>query len=312
MSISVRTLLDNTELNLKLIAGENGLDREISNPEVYRPALELCGYFGHFQFEGIQIFTSNEVHYLNDKIGDKTTTESVRRLFEYDIPCAIVTGEKNTPHVLIENAQETGVPLLITPIFNTTAVRQIEEYLDNEFAPEVSMHGVLVDVFGVGTLILGPSGVGKSECALELVSKGHRLVADDVVNIKCLAGYTLMGSGSPLIRHHIEIRGLGIVDISRIFGVGAVRTRKRISLVINLENWDETKEYDRFGIQEINCRILNIEIPSMIIPVKPGRNISTVIEVGALNQRLKRMGIFSAQNVSEKLVRITSKQTLDL
>lgn len=300
-------LREQDALQLRCIAGRPGLVREIRIPDLNRPGLALSGSFDNFAFERIQIFGRGEHAYLEKHQDDgqnRELVEHVRTLFEADIPCAVFTHNlEPTPEVLLA-AKETGTPVLQSELTTSEFSARLIRALSNVFANTITTHGVLVEVFGIGILITGDSGVGKSEAALELIHRGHRIVADDAVEIKNVAGNLLIGSGAnKALGHHMEIRGLGIINISHLFGVGAIRERKQIQLVIELEPWDPNKEYDRIGAEEKRKEILGINVPYYVIPVKPGRNIPIIIETAAMNERLKKMGYYSAREFNQSVMK---------
>jgi HPr kinase/phosphorylase len=300
--IFVRNILENveTDLRLRVVAGADRLDREIPEAEINRPGLSLSGFFDFFAFDRIQIFGKGETAYLRSL--DAARERAIYELFfSYDILCCIFTHDEAPSALFLEFANNKGTPILITEHPTTRFVSLLTHMVSQAHAPTSAIHGTLVDVFGLGVLLLGKSGVGKSETALELIERGHRLVADDIVEIKKLDDALIMGSGSNLIRHHIEIRGLGILNIRDIYGIRSVRNRKRIELVASLEDWDETKTYDRLGIDERRYNILDVEVPHIIVPVRPGRNIPVIVETASLNLRLKKMGVNSAKELDQKL-----------
>lgn len=303
MGIDVGFLVGDDYLDLSVVSGKEGLSRPIRAPEVNRPTLELTGFFECFRCERVQVLGTGEITYINHHLGQPEFERNLEHLFTYDIPCFLVSGVQFIPDRLIELSEKSRIPILRTPSHTTKITKRLWEVLDREFAPTTTMHGNLLDIFGIGVLVLGESGVGKSETSLELLTRGHRLIADDVVYIKCLADHILEGSGSPDFPFLMEIRGLGIVDINRSFGVEAIGVRKRIRLIIFLENWDESKEYERIGMEQPEYSILDVRLPCLTIPVKDGRNISTLIEMGALNQRLRSMGINVAEEAGEQLAR---------
>ena len=225
----------------------------------------------------------------------------MRALFGSRISALAVTKDFPVPKVLREEADQAGVAILATPLLSSTLMMRLTAYLEDALAPSTSLHGVLIDVLGVGILILGKSGIGKSEAALDLVLRGHRLVADDIVDIKRRGGNTLYGQGSEIIRHHMEIRGLGIINIKDLFGVAAVRERKKLEMVVELVEWDPSVQYDRLGVEEHTYEILDLTIPQLMIPVRPGRNMTTIIEVAARNHLLKLQGHHSALEFQERL-----------
>lgn len=287
-------------LRLQLIAGEGGLSRILSIPDVNRPGLALAGYLDYFAFDRAQVMGLTEINYLLQLAPD-VLEERIKRIFAFDIPCFIISRGLMPPPAFIEAANAAQVPVLRSLLTTAKVVSKAIVFLDEQFSPETRVHGTLVDVHGIGVLILGHAGVGKSEAALELVERGHRLVADDVVSIKRRADRYLYGEGSALVKHHMEIRGLGIVDVRNLFGVGAVRDTKRVRLVIELEDWDAEKEYERLGIDEGAMTLLELRLPKLTVPVRPGRNIAIIIEVAALNQRLKDFGIHTARMLDEQL-----------
>jgi HPr kinase/phosphorylase len=300
--IFIRDLLENSEsdLRLKLIAGENGLEKEIPEAEINRPGLSLTGFFDFFAYDRIQIFGKGETAYIKN-FSEEKQRQIYDTFFSYDILCCIFTHGDHPSRLFLEFANMKNVPVLFTELPTTRFVSMLTHLVTQAHAPTTTVHGTLVDVFGIGVLLLGKSGVGKSETALELVERGHRLVADDIVEIKKVDDFLIMGSGSNLIRHHIEIRGLGILNIRDIYGIRSVRNRKRIELIVSLEDWDETKTYDRLGIDERVYTIIDVEVPHIIVPVRPGRNIPVIVETAALNLRLKKMGVNSAKELDQKL-----------
>ena len=302
-------LKEQNSLNLKCIGGRKGLAREISTPDINRPGLALSGFFDSFAHKRLQIFGQGENAYLQ-KLEEDNKSETIQQMFEYPIPCCIFTHGLTPSDTFIEIAEKVDCPILHTDLptseFNTRIIR----ILTAIFAPRQSLHGVLVEVFGLGILILGDSGVGKSETALELIYRGHRLVADDVVEIHCVNGNILMGTGAnKIIAHHMEIRGIGISNITHLFGVRAIRDRKEVQLVVKLEEWDSRKNYDRIGIEEQYMEFLGVKIPVMEIPVKPGRNIPIIIETAAMNERLKKMGYNTAKEFNQNIIRWLESDT---
>jgi HPr kinase/phosphorylase len=296
-------LKEHNSLNLHCIGGRKGLTREISIPDLNRPGMPLMGYYDSFVPQRIQLFGRGEVSYLREleKEGRETT---IRRMFSYPIPCCIFTHNLNPHREFFEAAEKAQCPLLQTDLGTSEFTARIMRILSEIFAPRQSIHGVLVEVYGLGILILGDSGVGKSETALELIKQGHRLVADDVVDIHCVSGNILMGTGANrIIGHHMEIRGMGIINITHLFGVGAIRDRKQIQLVVMLEEWDSKKTYDRLGTEEKVMEFLGVSIPKLEIPVKPGRNIPIIIETAAMNERLKKMGYNAAREFNRNILK---------
>jgi HPr kinase/phosphorylase len=296
-------LKEHNSLNLHCIGGRKGLSREIAIPVLNRPGLALSGFYDSFAYQRVQVFGQGEVSYVK-KLAKEGTMETIKQMFTYEIPCCIFTHNLTPVREFFEEAEKAQCPLLQTDLGTSEFLSRLMRILSDIFAPEKSIHGVLVEVYGLGILILGDSGVGKSETALELIERGHRLVADDVVVIRCVNGNVLMGSGAnKIIGHHMEIRGLGIINITHLFGVRAIRDRKEIQLVVVLEGWDSAKNYDRLGTEEISMEILGVSIPKLEIPVKPGRNIPIIIETAAMNERLKTMGYHSAKEFNQNILK---------
>ena len=296
-------LKEHEALDLRCIAGRSGLGRPIEMPDVNRPGLTLSGFYDNFAFKRIQVFGKGESAYL-DVMVKENRIDALAQFFKYDIPCAIFTYSLNPPEIFKELAEKAHCPVLQTDLPSTDFTARLIRALSEVFAPKQTVHGVLIEVFGIGVLIMGESGVGKSETALELIERGHRLVADDAVEIKNVAGNILMGAGAnKIIGHHMEIRGIGIINITHLFGVGAIRDRKQIQLVVELEPWDSTKNYDRLGEKDTTTEILGVQVPYLKIPVKPGRNIPILIETAAMNERLKKMGYFSAKEFNRNVLK---------
>ncbi|TDY71592.1 Hpr(Ser) kinase/phosphatase [Leptospira meyeri] len=301
--ITVDTILrDHEDLQLVLVTGEAGLSNRINNAEINRPGLSPTGFFDFFANDRIQILGKGEWAYLNSLAEDKLH-EITEKFFEFHLNCIIYTHGNEPQLPFVERAKAKGIPLFKTEIATHRFITLISQILDRALAPRTMRHGVLIEVFGIGTLLTGRSGVGKSETALELIERGHRLVADDMVEIRRLSESYLIGSCSDLLRHHMEIRGLGILNIKDLFGVGSVRDHKLIELIINLKEWEEqtSGEYERTGIEQSMEEILGVSVPYIEIPVKPGRNIPIIVETAAMNQRLRKMGKNSAKEFSNKL-----------
>jgi HPr kinase/phosphorylase len=306
----IRNLIDDTtdiNLQLELLAGEQGLDKEICVADVNRPGLSLAGFFDFFAFSRMQIFGLGETAYMR-KLPDDQMKVMLDTFFSYDVLCCVFTHDVRPNDMFMDLANSKNIPTFVSKHTTTRFVSLWTHAVEQYFAQIMTIHGSLVDVFGVGVLLLGKSGVGKSECALELIEKGHRLVADDVVEIQKLDDLFLFGTAAEIIRHHMEIRGLGIINVREIYGIGSVRNRKRIDIIIMLEEWDETKEYDRLGLDEQKYTILDIDLSYITIPVRPGRNIPILIETAALNHRLKKMGTNSAKELDLKIKDIVGKE----
>jgi len=288
------------DLQMRLLAGESGLDKEIKYGETNRPGLALAGFFDHFAHDRIQIFGQGETAFL-EQLSDEERTKIYREFFSYEVLCCIFTHESAPDNEFLEYADKRGVPVFTSKRGTTRFITLFVHIIDEMFSSSVTLHATLVDVFGVGVLLTGKSGVGKSETALELIERGHRLVADDMVVVKKIDESLLMGTSSELLKHHLEIRGLGIINVREIFGIRSIRNRKRIEIVTLLEEWDPAKEYDRLGLDEDKFTILEIDIPIITVPVRPGRNIPVIIETAALNQRLKKTGINAARELDERI-----------
>lgn len=297
-------LKEQNDLCLRCVAGRAGLTREITVPDLNRPGLALAGFYESFAAERLQLFGRGEIAYINKIEADGTAGPIYQKIFSYKIPTCIFTNNIEPTPQFTSAADAAGCPVLVTSLNSSEFSIRVIRVLHDIFAPKIIMHGVLVEVFGIGILLLGDSGVGKSETALELIERGHRLVADDVVEIRCLNGTVLMGQGTnKMIGHHMEIRGLGIINVTHLFGVGAIRDKKQIQLVCNLEDWDPNKVYDRIGMDELTMEILGVKVPKLEIPVKPGRNIPIIIETAAMNERLKKMGYHSAREFNQNILR---------
>jgi HPr kinase/phosphorylase len=307
-SFTVLDLLDldlkeHNSLNLKCIGGRPGLVRAIQEPEINRPGLTLSGFFEEFAHQRIQLFGRGETAYLA-KMEAEGEMEPVRSMFAYPIPCCVFSNSSTPGETFMAIAEENGCPILQTDLQSGEFALRLMRALNNIFAPKQTIHGVLIEVFGIGVLIRGASGVGKSENALELIERGHRLITDDSVELKRINGNLLMGRAqNETLGHHMEIRGLGIINVSHLFGVGAIRDKKQVQLIVELEEWDPEKLYDRLGSGDINREILGVKIPALQIPVKPGRNIPIIIETAAMNERLKKMGYFSAKEFNQNVLK---------
>jgi len=295
-------LKENDALNLKCIAARGGLVRELKVPEINRPGLELSGFYENFAWQRIQIFGRGETAYLV-KLEHEGKRDTLEQFFRSEIPCCVFTHQLQPSRDFVELAEASGCPVLQTDLSSSEFTTRVIRVLSNIFAPKQSIHGVLVEVFGIGVLILGDSGVGKSEAALALIERNHRLVADDLVEIRRIGGNILMGTGSGVSSHHMEIRGLGIINITHLFGVGAIRDKKQIQVAVKLEEWDPAKSYDRIGAEENFIDILGVQVPYLTIPVKPGRNLPILIETAAMNERLKKMGYYSAKEFSRNVMK---------
>jgi HPr kinase/phosphorylase len=295
-------LKEHDALGLRCIAGRPGLTRAITVPEIDRPGLELAGFFDSFAHQRIQVFGRGETAYLA-RLDQEKRYDTLRRMFSYDLPCCVFTYGFEPIRVVYELANERQCPILQTDLTSAEFSSRLLRVLSDVFAPRQTVHGVLMEVFGLGMLIQGPSGVGKSECALALIERGHRLVADDVVEIRCVSGNVLLGKGTNAVTsHHMEIRGLGIINITHLFGVGAVRDEKRVQMVVQLEEWDPKKNYDRVGGETGTIEIMGVRVPHLLIPIKPGRNVAIIVETGAMNERLKKLGFNSSEEFQKNVM----------
>ena len=298
--VSLQAIID--EFNLKWVNTPFDIsDRKIFNNEVNRPSLQIAGYFDYFDITRMQVIGRVEISYLS-KMSSEERTCSLDKLLQTGIPCIVVTRGLEIPQEMISLADKYNLPLFVTEVITSRFMAALIAYLNVQLAPMISMHGVLVEVYGEGVLLLGDSGVGKSEAAIELVKRGHRLVADDAVEIRRVSDKALVGSSPEIIRHFIELRGIGIIDVKRIFGMGSVKDSEKIDLVINLEPWVAGKVYDRLGMNTEYETILDLSVPSLTIPVKPGRNLAVIVEVAAMNNRQHRMGYNAAEELNNKLM----------
>jgi HPr kinase/phosphorylase len=300
-SVAVRDLLgsDAVGLALTLVAGRAGLDHRVHLSRVQRPGLALTGFTEYIRYGRVQIVGGSEIAFLR-KLTPRRRAAVLNKLVACRISCFIVTKGLTPPPELVSAAQSAGVPLLVSAIESTPFIKQLSAHLDERLATRLQLHSVLMDVFGLGVLIMGESGVGKSECALDLIDRGHRLVADDVVEIKRMAD-TLLGSSPDLTRYHMELRGLGVINIKDLYGVSSIRVSKRVELVVNLERWEAGREYDRLGLSDEKFLVLGVLLPLIRMPVAPGRNLAILVEVAARNQLLKDRGYDAARRFVERV-----------
>ena len=290
------------QLELKLIGGDGGLGRLITTEDVHKLGLSLVGIKFELEPGQIQIFGGSEKAYL-DLLSELERRKILEKLFGFDFPALIFTRGIEPPYPeIIRLGERAKIPILGTNLVTGEFIFRLNRFLEDYLAPSISLHGVLIDVYGIGVLILGQSGIGKSETALDLILRGHRLVADDIVEIRKQGQKTLIGKGTEVIKYHMEIRGLGIINVKDLFGIASIRDKKKIELVIELMEWDVNKDYDRLGLEEESYAILGVEIPHLTIPVRPGRNLTTIIEVAARNQLLKIKGYYSARDFQRRLL----------
>lgn len=297
-------------LHLELLGGKGGLEREIPGPELSSPGLALGGFTDRFVADRIQVLGETEISYLQS-LSDAECRTAIARILEFYIPCFVITKGQDVPPPLLDLSNEIGVPLLRTDLKTGDFYRRIRPFLDEAFAPSTTVHGSLADIYGVGLLFVGRSGIGKSECVLDLVERGHRLVADDVVMIHRRGNDVLIGRGHEFQRHHMEIRGIGIIDVKALFGIHATRQQKRIEVVVQLEEWKERAGYDRTGLEGSTTTILEVEMPLVVIPLNPGKNITVIAEVVAMNHLLRYAGIDSADLFNRDLRQRMMQPTRD-
>jgi len=287
-------------LPLELLAGADGLDRVITSPHIQKTGLALAGFHEYLKPGRVLIFGESEIRYL-EGLDAKARVASMRLALTLDFPCVLITGGFAPPVELMLEAERARVPLLKTPTPTPTAIAKLASILEDSLAERTIMHAVLMDVLGLGVLIVGESGIGKSECALDLIVRGHRLVADDTVEIRRRQEAILIGSCPELTRHHMELRGLGVINVKDLFGIASTRSSKRVELVVQLERWDPAREYERLGLDDDFFEILGLRVPLLRMPVAPGRNIAILVEVAARNQLLRSRGHHAARALAERL-----------
>lgn len=311
MNLTVSRLLQDKakQFDLRLLSGARGIDNAITNSELNRPGLAFAGFLEVYVHDRIQILGNTEISYL-ERLSAGEREQRLSAALDFPIPCIMVTTGLEPPRELVAITEERSIPLLLTSHPTTRFASMLTFYLEREFAPTMTAHGVLVDVFGVGVLITGSAGVGKSESGLELIERGHRLVADDVVMISRLGKNLLVGSAASNVQHHMEVRGLGIVDVELLFGAGSVRDEKRIDLVVRLERWTEDTMVDRLGLDEHFVNLLGVDVRVFTIPVEPGRNISILVEVAALQYRIHSQGRNPAKELNERLIKQMARARL--
>ena len=300
-SVSIRDLAN--DLDLEIVYMPDDVEYVVHYQDIHRPGLQFAGYFEHFTYDRIQIVGKTEYTYFSH-IDRETRRTILDKFFSYEIPALIVSRGLEVKPDVIEMAKKYNRVVLATKRNTTRLINRLSSYLDSKLSPTTSVHGVLVDVYGVGVLIRGESSVGKSETALELVQRGHRLVADDAVEITKIDENILIGQSPEVLRHFMEIRGIGIIDVRSMYGVGAVKDSKVIDIIIRLENWNDNTYYDRLGLDKEYEEILGIDIEKLVVPVKPGRNTAMILEVAAMNFRQKRMGYDAAQEFTKKLTNL--------
>lgn len=309
MTLHPRDLLQRSAepLQLEALTGDVGLDRVLPDADLASPGLVLAGYTGRFVPDRIHVLGETEVTYLAS-LSDADRRRSLETFLGYDLPLVIITKGQAPPEPLLELAAARGVAVLRTRLKTAEFYRRIKPIVEGAFAPRATLHGSLADVYGVGLLFVGRSGIGKSECVLDLIERGHRLVADDVVLVSRRGNDVLIGQGHELAAHHMEIRGIGLIDIPALFGIRAVRQQKRVEVVVNLEDWDTAREADRTGLGRQTMDILGVQIPKVIVPLNPGKNLTVISEVVAMAHLLRFSGIDVAQAFNERLIRRMKEQ----
>jgi HPr kinase/phosphorylase len=289
-------------LDLDLLAGAAGLERRVTLPYIQKTGLALAGFDEYLRPGRVLIFGESEIRFL-ERMEASARVRALRQLFARDFPCVMITMGLDAPAELVVEAERASVPVLRTALSTPVAIGRLTALLEHRLAPQETLHGVLLDILGLGVLLTGESGIGKSECALDLVVRGHRLVADDTVDVRCADQATLMGTCPELTRHHVEIRGIGVVNVTDLFGVSATRASKRIELVVHLERWESGRAYDRLGLDTDMIEILGARVPLVTMPVAPGRNLAMLVEVAARNHLLRTRGRHAAQLLAERLER---------
>ena len=307
--ITVGFLFESNKERLKLISltDEIGFEREIRDKNIHRPGLALAGYVDLFRYDRVQIFGNTEMRYL-EQLGKNEREMSLKRILQFEVPCIIITNDNKVDDHFVGIARDYKVPILKTPFETTKFVYFISDFLDDQFSPQTVVHGSFVDVYGIGLLLTGRSGIGKSEIALDLVERGHRLVADDVVMITRKGEGILIGSGSQLVKHFMEIRGLGLIDVRSMFGIRAIRFQKRVEVVVELMDWDPKSEYTRTGLDDERVTILDVPILNVKLPIFPGKNVTVICEVIALNYLLKHYGYDAAKEFAKRLENVISEK----
>ena len=287
-------------LPLELLAGGNGLDRVITSPHIQKTGLALAGFHEYLKPGRVLIFGESEIRYL-ESLESAGRITSLRLALTLDFPCVVITGGFTPPAELLVEAERARVPLLKTSVATPTAIAKLSSILEDSLAERTMIHAVLMDVLGLGVLIAGESGIGKSECALDLIVRGHRLVADDTVEVRRRQETILIGACPELTRHHMELRGLGVINVKELFGIASTRASKRIELVVQLERWVPTREYERLGLDDAFYEILGLRVPLLQMPVAPGRNVAVLVEVAARNQLLRQRGHHAARALADRL-----------
>jgi HPr kinase/phosphorylase len=301
-SITVGFFFERNKDRLKMVAlnGEVGFEKVIRDKSIHRPGLALAGYVELFTFDRVQIVGNTETRYLRH-LSLAERIKSVETLFKFDIPCIVISGENTLDDELVAIATRHGVSVFKTPLETTKLVYFVSDFLDDQFSPQTVIHGSFIDVYGIGVLLVGRSGIGKSEVALDLIERGHRLVADDVIMVTRKGEGILIGAGTDVVKHFMEIRGLGLIDVRSIFGIRSIRFQKRAEIVVELQEWSGDVEYTRTGLDHENISILGVEIPHVKLPIFPGKNITVIVEVIALDYLLRHYGYDAAREFAKRL-----------
>jgi HPr kinase/phosphorylase len=311
-NITVGVLFEAGRERFKLtpLNGEAGFDNKISDKNLHRPGLALGGYVDLFRYDRVQIMGNTEVRYLNS-LPPEQGKQAILRLLAFKIPCIILTDNNGLGEDVLKAAADRGIPVFGTPFETTKISYFLADFLDDQFSPQIVVHGSLVDVYGIGVLLIGRSGIGKSEIALDLVERGHRLVADDVVTVTRKGEAILIGAGTDLVKHFMEIRGLGLLDVRSMFGIRAIRFQKRVEIVIELEDWKPDQDYTRTGLDDQTISILDVEVPLVRLPIFPGKNVTVITEVISLNYLLKHYGYDAAKEFSKRLEGVIGQKRKD-
>ncbi len=309
MTLRLRDLIERAgdSLQLEVLTGDVGLDGVLPDQEIASPGLALAGFTARFAPDRMHVMGETEITYLNALSAAKRR-QALETFFEFDLPCLFVTKGQEVPAEILELAHDRRVPVLRSQLQTSEFYRRIKPIIEEAFAPRTTVHGSMADVYGVGLLFVGRSGIGKSECVLDLVERGHRLVADDVVLISRRGNDVLIGQGHELARHHMEIRGIGLVDVPSLFGIRSVRQQKRIEVVVQLEDWDTAKDADRTGLARQETVLLGVAVPKVIVPLNPGKNLTVISEVVAMLHLLRYSGIDVASAFNERLIRRMTEQ----
>jgi len=307
-SITVGFLYETNKTRLKLVPLTNvGFDNTIRDKSIHRPGLALAGYVALFTYDRVQVFGNTEIRYLNSMPLEERI-KAFNTLFKFAIPCIFVTNDNPIDQELVQLAADHNVPMFRTSLETTKAVYFLSDFLDDQFSPQTTIHGSFVDVYGLGLLFIGRSGIGKSEIALDLIERGHRLVSDDVVNVTRKGEGILIGAGTDLVRHFMEIRGLGLIDVQSIFGIRAIRFQKRVEVVVELMEWKAAEDFTRTGLDLSTISILDVEIPHIKLPIFPGKNVTVIAEVIALDYLLKHYGYDAAKEFSKRLETVIAQK----